>query len=192
MKNSKRLPAVMLALVLLLSAVPGAAFALDWYEPATWSDIDKIDDLCKEHSFSGWRTGQAPTCMNSGWQSRKCSKCGMEEIMFLPPSSHSFSVWEFTTESTDHSAGVMKRTCSVCGSSETKTFYPDGTLKLYSQGAAVLQLQKALHDLGYLSGRFVDGDYGAFTEAAVMRFQEKNGLTADGIAWPQTLKLLVG
>jgi N-acetylmuramoyl-L-alanine amidase len=36
----------------------------------------------------------------------------------------------------------------------------------------------------------VDGVYGSKTEAAVRKFQQKNGLTVDGLAGPATLKAL--
>jgi metacaspase-1 len=60
-----------------------------------------------------------------------------------------------------------------------------------SSGPAVEQLQQRLKALGYFSG-VVDGRYGALTYSAVKRFQEANGLTADGIAGPDTLAALEG
>ncbi len=55
-----------------------------------------------------------------------------------------------------------------------------------STGSEVRQIQQRLIQWGYLSGK-VDGIYGAKTEAAVKRFQQKNGLTPDGIAGSATL-----
>lgn len=55
-----------------------------------------------------------------------------------------------------------------------------------SNGSAVQELQEKLNSLGYSCG-IADGDYGAKTSDAVRKFQEKNGLTADGIAGPITL-----
>ena len=55
-----------------------------------------------------------------------------------------------------------------------------------SSGSTVKQLQTKLRDWGYYSGS-VDGIYGSATEAAVRRFQQKNGLAADGKAGPKTL-----
>ncbi|MEB3232271.1 MAG: peptidoglycan-binding protein, partial [Leptolyngbyaceae bacterium] len=48
------------------------------------------------------------------------------------------------------------------------------------QGGQVEALQKRLADLGYYSGP-VTGFFGEMTEVAVMRFQEAQGLTVDGI-----------
>lgn len=55
-----------------------------------------------------------------------------------------------------------------------------------STGSEVKQIQERLIQWGYLSGK-ADGIYGAKTEAAVKRFQQKNGLTPDGIAGSATL-----
>ena len=56
-------------------------------------------------------------------------------------------------------------------------------------GQAVSQLQEALIQLGYMSGR-TDGKYGNATEAAVRAFQKANRLTEDGVAGEATQKLL--
>ncbi len=58
-----------------------------------------------------------------------------------------------------------------------------------SSGAVVTQIQQKLKAWGYYSGA-VDGIYGSATEAAVKKFQAKNGLTVDGKAGAQTLAAL--
>lgn len=58
-----------------------------------------------------------------------------------------------------------------------------------SSGSVVKQIQTNLKNWGYYTAD-VDGVYGSRTEEAVKRFQQRNGLTADGIAGPQTLKAL--
>ena len=63
------------------------------------------------------------------------------------------------------------------------------TLEKGSEGDAVRALQKRLKELGYLSGT-VDGSYGIATEAAVIAFQQRNGLKADGKAGSATLNRL--
>ena len=55
-----------------------------------------------------------------------------------------------------------------------------------SSGETVKKLQQRLSDWGYYSGS-VDGVYGSATEAAVKKFQQKNGLSPDGVAGPATL-----
>ena len=64
-------------------------------------------------------------------------------------------------------------------------------LKSGSAGDDVAQLQEALIELGYLSGK-ADGTYGANTVSAVKAFQKANGLTADGTAGEETQKILYG
>ena len=59
------------------------------------------------------------------------------------------------------------------------------TLERGSKGSEVKKLQNRLKDLGYLEGS-VDGDFGEQTEAAVIEFQQNNGLTADGKAGTAT------
>ena len=58
-----------------------------------------------------------------------------------------------------------------------------------STGGTVRQIQTKLKNWGYYGGS-VDGVYGSATERAVRAFQQKNGLTVDGKAGPQTLKAL--
>lgn len=55
-----------------------------------------------------------------------------------------------------------------------------------STGSEVKTIQQKLINWGYLTGS-ADGIYGAKTEAAVRRFQQNNGLTADGVAGSATL-----
>ncbi len=62
-------------------------------------------------------------------------------------------------------------------------------LKKDSAGDAVAQLQEALIQLGYMSGK-ADGNYGDKTVSAVKAFQKANGLTEDGTAGEETQKLL--
>ncbi len=61
--------------------------------------------------------------------------------------------------------------------------------KYGSRGNEVTQIQTKLKRWGYYNGN-VDGIYGTQTVNAVKYFQRKNGLTADGIAGPATLKAM--
>ncbi|MCC8169953.1 MAG: spore cortex-lytic enzyme [Oscillospiraceae bacterium] len=58
--------------------------------------------------------------------------------------------------------------------------------KIGSRGQEVTNIQTRLKSWGYYSGS-VDGIYGSQTASAVKSFQQKNGLTADGVAGPATL-----
>ena len=57
------------------------------------------------------------------------------------------------------------------------------TLRRGSKGPNVVKLQNALHIAA-------DGDFGVGTETALKKWQSSNGLTADGIAGPNTLSKL--
>jgi len=63
------------------------------------------------------------------------------------------------------------------------------TLKLGSKGDDVVKLQKRLNELGFNSGT-ADGDFGPRTKRAVIEFQRKRGLDADGIVGPRTREAL--
>ena len=63
------------------------------------------------------------------------------------------------------------------------------TYKQGSSGSVVKTIQQKLKNWGYYKGS-VDGIYGAKTKAAVVSFQKKNGLTADGVVGNKTLKAL--
>ena len=63
------------------------------------------------------------------------------------------------------------------------------TLRKNDQGEDVVMLQKALVELGYLSGA-QDGIYGTGTLTAVKAFQQDHELDADGIAGKMTLEKL--
>lgn len=54
------------------------------------------------------------------------------------------------------------------------------------RGEEVRQVQQKLKQWGYYSGS-VDGVFGQSTYNAIVRFQKKNGLTADGVAGQATL-----
>ena len=58
-----------------------------------------------------------------------------------------------------------------------------------SRGAQVRQVQQKLKQWGYYDGA-IDGVYGQETYDAVVYFQKKNGLTADGVAGEKTLNAL--
>lgn len=71
---------------------------------------------------------------------------------------------------------------------ESLTYY----LKLGSSGTKVKTLQTRLIQLGWLTGT-ADGSYGSATEYAVKAFQARySSLWTDGIAGPDTLKILYG
>ena len=65
----------------------------------------------------------------------------------------------------------------------------DAALKRGSSGEDVSAVQKRLKQWGYYTGA-IDGIFGPATEKAVKWFQQKNGLTADGIVGSKTAAAL--
>ena len=61
--------------------------------------------------------------------------------------------------------------------------------KMGSRGDEVRRIQQKLKSMGYYTGS-VDGIYGTQTQSAVKKFQQDNGLDADGIAGSKTLSYL--
>ncbi len=61
--------------------------------------------------------------------------------------------------------------------------------RLWSTGNEVSAIQQKLKERGLYTGN-VDGIYGPNTQSAVIKFQKQQGLSADGIAGPATLKRL--
>ncbi len=62
-------------------------------------------------------------------------------------------------------------------------------LRQGSRGNEVKEVQRRLKQWGYYTGS-VDGIFGAGTKKAVIAFQKKNGLTADGVVGKATYKAL--
>ena len=87
----------------------------------------------------------------------------------------------------------MKRTivCAVCLLILALSCAPKAAAVSYwgSRGAEVRRIQQKLSQWGYYDGT-VDGVYGQGTYEAVVRFQKKNGLAADGVAGSATLEAM--
>ena len=71
----------------------------------------------------------------------------------------------------------------------TSPYVQTAVLKQGSNGGEVKELQRRLKEWGYYNGA-VDGIYGKGTVEAVKKFQQKNGLTADGVAGIETYRAL--
>lgn len=74
-------------------------------------------------------------------------------------------------------------------STETERTIDAAVLKQGASGGEVKEVQRRLKLWGYYSGS-VDGVFGSGTRAAVVSFQKKNGLTADGVVGKATYKAL--
>lgn len=81
------------------------------------------------------------------------------------------------------SSAVSSGSSSAAGTSSESLRYGD-------TGSAVKTMQQALKNLGYSVS--ADGVYGVITQTAVIAFQRRNSLTADGVAGSKTLEALYG
>lgn len=79
----------------------------------------------------------------------------------------------------------------LCTSLLVLSFAPDASAAVYwgSRGEQVRRVQQKLRQWGYYDGE-VDGVFGQETYDAVVYFQKKNGLTADGVAGSRTLEAM--
>jgi len=62
-------------------------------------------------------------------------------------------------------------------------------LRMGARGQEVTDLQSRLYTLGYYTGE-IDGQFGAGTRDAVIAFQKRNGLEADGAVGQETRSVL--
>ena len=148
----------------------------------------KIEKL--PHSFGEPVVTKDPTCTEEGIRMRRCQVCGFEAEEPIEKLPHDFE-WQILVEATDHSSGIRTNTCKVCGFTEEQVSYdPEGTLRRGDRSEEVREVQQLLADQNYLGAGGADGIFGAGTEKAIMAFQNDQGLTVDGIAWPQTIQRL--
>ena len=83
-------------------------------------------------------------------------------------------------------SGSSSSSSSSASSSSSSSVSGSAILRYGTRSDEVLKLQQNLTKLGLYTGT-ISGHYGSITEAAVMNFQRKNGLSADGIAGAKTL-----
>ena len=140
-----------------------------------------------DHSYGSWSVKKEATCTETGTRSRKCKVCGNEQTETIARKPHSFGEWDVSVPATDHSSGVRSRVCTVCGYAEEQNYDPEGTVRRGDSGEGAREVQQLLADQGYINQNGVDGNFGSGTESAVKKFQTDQGLTSDGVAWPQTI-----
>ena len=149
--------------------------------------LKKVDHIPGE-----WTVTKEPDCNHPGTRTARCTVCGKRLKETLPKTEHEFGEWEIVVPETDHSKGKKVAVCALCKKKITEEFFPEGTLYKGGDNPAdeVTELQQALSALGFYSGE-ISGDFDNTTADAVRKFQKKIDLpTKDGIAWPQTKKLL--
>jgi len=122
--------------------------------------------------------------VNSGYQLMDAQIAGSNDVLLSVGQTGVFYKRYDALEGEDMQ--LMRVTYYVNGAENT-VYFQIGTMQTYetltvgSRGDAVVALQQALIDMGYLDGT-ADGAYGAMTQAAVKLAQEHFGLEATGEA----------
>ncbi len=142
------------------------------------------------HNYGEWKVTKQATCTSEGERTHTCRDCGHTAAEAVPKLPHDFEA-KILVEATDHSSGIRTNVCRVCGYTEEKvSFDPEGTLRRGDRGEEVREIQQLLADQNYLNADGADGIFGGGTEMALMKFQNEQGFTPDGVAWPQTIAKL--
>ncbi|MBQ9263865.1 MAG: phosphodiester glycosidase family protein [Clostridia bacterium] len=78
--------------------------------------------------------------------------------------------------------------CLLCGGSLSAEEYR--TLKQGDKGQAVTALKQRMYELEYFTSTKFSAEFNATTKERLVELQEKNGLTADGVATPEVQALI--
>lgn len=100
-----------------------------------------------------------------------------------------YSYYAVPKSGSSTTTATKKPTAKPSAATPTPAVSDNTYLKVGSSGSKVRVMQERLITLGYLAGK-ADGSFGESTEAAVKAFQSRNSLWDDGIAGPDTLRLL--
>ena len=90
--------------------------------------------VCPSHSYGAWVTTKAPTCTESGIETRTCAKCGVSENRGIPATGHHYDA--VATAPTCTERGYTTHTC-VCGLSYTDS-YTDAAGHNYKAGICTI------------------------------------------------------
>ena len=90
--------------------------------------------VCPSHSYGAWVTTKAPTCTESGIETRTCAKCGVSENRAIPATGHHYDA--VATAPTCTERGYTTHTC-VCGISYTDS-YTDAAGHNYKAGICTI------------------------------------------------------
>ena len=90
--------------------------------------------VCPSHSYGAWVTTKAPTCTESGIETRTCAKCGVSEDRAIPATGHHYDA--VATAPTCTEKGYTNHTCA-CGDSYTDS-YTDAAGHNYKAGICTI------------------------------------------------------
>lgn len=90
--------------------------------------------VCPSHSYGAWVTTKAPTCTESGIETRTCAKCGVSENRAIPAAGHHYDAVAIAPTCTER--GYTTHTCA-CGDSYTDS-YTDAVGHNYKAGICTI------------------------------------------------------
>lgn len=90
--------------------------------------------VCPVHSYGAWVTTKAPTCTESGIETRTCAKCGVSEDRAIPATGHHYDA--VATAPTCTEKGYTTHTCAY-GDSYTDS-YTDAVGHNYKAGICTI------------------------------------------------------
>ena len=82
--------------------------------------VSCAEEKCTEHLFSDWNVKTAPTCIDTGLDTRECEKCGFFEERTVDIVDHSFDEWYVDDVLPGIFIGHERRDCKFCDLYETK------------------------------------------------------------------------
>ena len=81
------------------------------------------------HAWDGGAVTVAPTCVDKGYRTNTCTRCGATELTGIPPTGeHTWDEGAITAEPTGLTPGVKTFTCTVCGATKTENVDPTKSL----------------------------------------------------------------
>jgi hypothetical protein len=147
----------------------------DTFEQQASQTADRVTSGIEEESSGTQGHGQVqrlPGTAVGGTVQRQVSQGAEEEV------------YDLKSPDEQEPAAQPMRTWQFAASVQRQGGKP--TLSLGSGGPAVSELQSALNAAGANPQLSVDGQFGPKTRAAVVAFQQANGLAVDGVVGPQT------
>ena len=100
-----------------------------YYTAASLNIQINVDDPCGDnHTYGEWEITTEPTCV-TGIQTRKCTKCDMEQTKpAAAVSAHTYGDWELKQKPTCQD-GYQSKTCAVCGHTLNRTLTAEHDLR---------------------------------------------------------------
>lgn len=85
-----------------------------------------INVICKEHTFTEWKTLKSADCENAGEQTRSCKECSYTETQTVEPLGHNFADMTVLRAATCTEKGYERGFCSRCKQKLLQEIPPKG------------------------------------------------------------------